>query len=140
VSSVIGPRGRTTLQDVGLATMRLTGLSAGLFVTKSGISATEGLVTCPIHRLTGLLCPGCGGTRSSMMLLEGDVGGAISMYPPIVCVAVVSGAIAFGWVSGFGVPAGLRAVGQKLIPFAAIGLAAFGILRNIEMFGYLRPG
>ena len=30
-----------------------------------------GLYHCPIHALTGLLCPGCGGTRSIKALLQG---------------------------------------------------------------------
>lgn len=74
------------------------------------------------------------------MLLEGDVFGAVSMYPPIIFVAVVAGAIAFGWVSGFGMPAALKAAARRITPFAGISLAAFGILRNIEMFACLRPG
>lgn len=31
------------------------------------------LPACPIHRLTGLLCPGCGGTRALIALLHGDL-------------------------------------------------------------------
>jgi hypothetical protein len=33
--------------------------------------------TCPIHSVTGYLCPGCGGTRALAALLHGDVANAI---------------------------------------------------------------
>ena len=32
---------------------------------------------CPVHALTGLLCPGCGGTRAVAALLRGHVGEAL---------------------------------------------------------------
>ncbi|WP_405013128.1 DUF2752 domain-containing protein [Kitasatospora sp. NBC_01539] len=31
---------------------------------------------CPVHRLTGLQCPGCGGTRMAYDLLHGDLAAA----------------------------------------------------------------
>ena len=35
--------------------------------------------SCPLHSLTGLLCPGCGTLRSLNRLLNGDLAGAFSM-------------------------------------------------------------
>ena len=38
---------------------------------------------CPIYALTGLYCPGCGGTRAILALLQGDLLKSI-WYHPIV--------------------------------------------------------
>ena len=34
--------------------------------------AADYILYCPLHALTGLYCPGCGGTRSLTALLHGD--------------------------------------------------------------------
>lgn len=36
---------------------------------------------CPFRLLTGLLCPGCGGTRALHALLHGDVAAAFAFNP-----------------------------------------------------------
>lgn len=41
------------------------------------------LFPCPFHQLTGLYCPGCGGTRSALSLLHGHPLTSIR-YNPIV--------------------------------------------------------
>jgi hypothetical protein len=33
---------------------------------------------CPLHEMTGLDCPGCGGTRALHALTQGDIGAAVS--------------------------------------------------------------
>ena len=48
---------------------------------------------CIILHLTGLQCPGCGGTRSLYSLLHGDVLGSLQMNPIVVAgyLAVILG-------------------------------------------------
>lgn len=47
------------------------------------------MMPCMFHAVTGLYCPGCGGTRSVAALLRGQIGAAF-LYHPIVpyCAAV----------------------------------------------------
>lgn len=49
------------------------------------------LLSCPIKRLTGIDCPGCGFQRSILALLHGDLTKSIQLYPatiPILAMAV----------------------------------------------------
>lgn len=36
---------------------------------------------CPVRRTTGRRCPGCGGTRSLVRLVHGDLRGAAAAHP-----------------------------------------------------------
>lgn len=45
---------------------------------------TLGLVACPLRRLTGIACPGCGATRAGLALLRGDLAVALAMNPFLV--------------------------------------------------------
>ena len=50
------------------------------------------LVPCVFHAVTGLYCPGCGGTRAVVVLFQGDVLRAF-LYQPVV----VYGAVLYIW-------------------------------------------
>ena len=39
---------------------------------------------CTFHRVTGLSCPGCGGTRAFISLLHGDIRKCLYYYPPLI--------------------------------------------------------
>ena len=51
---------------------------------------------CPFKVATGLPCPGCGLTRSSVALLQGDLGTSLYYHP--LGVAMVAGAVVVGLV------------------------------------------
>ena len=76
-----------------LATLGLLGGGA-LLVVWSGIPV------CPTATLFGIPCPGCGLTRASLLLLSGDVHGALGLHPLVfVLLPLISAALAWGAAS-----------------------------------------
>jgi hypothetical protein len=59
-----------------------------LKLTASAWSAA--LPACTFQRLTGLYCPGCGGTRCAKSLLRGDVATAFGMNAAVAGLSVVA--------------------------------------------------
>lgn len=64
------------------------GLAYAVFVGRIGLS-----VPCPIHALTGLLCPGCGVTRMCMALLRLDFAAAWDANPVLLLLLPVLAAV-----------------------------------------------
>ncbi len=94
---------------------------------------TRLLPPCPFRLATGLYCPGCGSMRASHYLLHGDIVGALSMNPLMVCSLPVVGLLAWrrSWAS------------RSWVPWMAlITLVGYGVARNIELwpFTVLAPG
>ena len=96
---------------------------------------------CPVRRLTGLHCPGCGGTRMVLRLLRLDVRGAFQAN----ALLLVTGPIILGLL-------GVRAArylkrGQKTTPCwedrvwvtLAVLFVVYGVLRNLPWFSCLAP-
>jgi len=81
---------------------------------------------CPIFEATGLLCPGCGGTRALAALLRGDLSGAWRLNPLVVSLLPC----AAGWGA-------LRLWrGEMRVPrevWVGLGVVAgvFGVWRNL---------
>ncbi len=95
---------------------------------------------CLFHALTHLYCPGCGGTRAAILLLRGDLAGAIRMnvFAVVVMFCVPVGLIKFAatgkpihWAGASG------AAGKAIATF----VIAFFVLRNVPFapFTYLAP-
>ena len=60
------------------------------------------LPACPLKRLTGIPCPGCGATRAALALVRGEPAHAFSHYPlwALVWVGLVAGGLVAGlWVA-----------------------------------------
>lgn len=90
---------------------------------------------CIFHRLTGLSCPGCGGTRAAIAMIHGDWIRAFSLnflWLPTIIILLVEYANA--WVSLFRTRA-QTPVWSKirlfLIQAYAIFVVVFSIARNI---------
>ena len=57
----------------------------------AGFTITAYLPPCMFHAMTGLYCPGCGGTRAGYALLRGDVGMSLFYYPFVLYAVVIGG-------------------------------------------------
>ncbi|PWU20258.1 MAG: DUF2752 domain-containing protein [Verrucomicrobia bacterium] len=88
--------------------------------------------TCLLHRVTGLLCPGCGSLRALHQLLNGHVVAAIHFNALLVASLPL-----FAWIATRAVIRRLR--NQPFLPSfqlrwlwcGLVLLIAFGILRNL---------
>ena len=67
----------------------------------------SGPVLCPVRRATGRPCPGCGGTRSLVHLLHGDLRGSSAAHP----LGPALGLLLVAWAAG-----GRRTTGTPVDP------------------------
>ncbi len=92
------------------------------FVVVTGCS-----IPCPIHFVTGLLCPGCGATRIMLSLFNGHAGAAFDANPALFCMAPVIVGLLIrdeaSWVR--------TGEGAYTPPFIWWGIAAFFIVFTI---------
>ena len=59
---------------------------------------TGGTFVCPLFAMTGVYCPGCGGTRAVYDLAHGDIAGALSMNPLFTIAVPLLGVLWLRWV------------------------------------------
>lgn len=72
-----------TLYRLGLAAILV--VAAVLFLIKwFRIPLSGPLFACPIYSMTGLFCPGCGGTRAFHLLFQGKVLASVLCHPLVV--------------------------------------------------------
>lgn len=94
------------------------------------------LPPCMFQKLTGLNCPGCGGTRCTIRLSQGDLAGAMAMNPLVVLYLVGTLCwLAFGSLRewrGMAAPAVPSWTGWVL----GGGVILFGILRNLPCWPF----
>lgn len=60
----------------------------GIFLRVTGMNLSELLGPCALHRLTGLYCPGCGGTRAMKALFAGDFLQSFVYHPFVPFIAI----------------------------------------------------
>ena len=97
--------------------------------------------SCQFYRLTGILCPGCGGQRALHFLLHGELGLAFHYNALFVLLLPAGGWFAIRlfqlWSSGRDLPAVFN---HRFTPWIVLSLvASFGIVRNLPVFHWLRP-
>ena len=84
-----------------------------------------GLPACTLYSLTGLYCPGCGGTRSVYFLLHGDVWRSFVYYPLVPLAAAFSACYILSHTLNILTKGRLRAMRFRMsILFAAVGVIA----------------
>lgn len=95
---------------------------------------------CLFHELTHLYCPGCGGTRAAILLLRGDILGALRMNVfAVIVLACVPISLGYSLLTGRSIQwAGNSGRAGRVI---AAFVVAFFVLRNIPVapFTYLAP-
>jgi hypothetical protein len=95
---------------------------------------------CMFHQLTGLSCPGCGGTRALHQLLHGHLMAALHLNALLVISLPL-----LGWYAVRNALAQRRepAISQPIStkwPWIFLALTvAFGVLRNLPAFAWLAP-
>jgi Protein of unknown function (DUF2752) len=140
----IPPKIRTTgLPSLGVfacAVAVAVVLGAGAVVFFFNPSTHGFYPVCLFHQLTGLNCPGCGGTRSLYALLHGHF--ALALKDNALFVAALVTAAGRGlWF------AGRRIQRQPVGDFVPVNIwwvvlaiaLAFTVLRNLPAFAFLSP-
>lgn len=95
-------------------------------------------IDCPIKKITGLYCPGCGVTRMLSSMLTLDFYQAFRYNPllfinlPIILFLLIESIIAKKEPLYNKIP-------TKVWVFVIIILLSYGILRNIPFFDFLAP-
>jgi hypothetical protein len=136
----VPPKLSPSLAWFGAAVLALTLTGAAAAVYWLNPTANHFYPVCQFHRLTGLNCPGCGGTRALYALLHGDLATAFrdnALFVAGLPLLALRGAW-FALNRWRGRPNGPFLPARGVIPLLAL-VIAFGILRNLPAFAFLSP-
>lgn len=76
------------LYELGLVALGII-LCAVLLYFITGFSVLNIYYICVFNKVTGLSCPGCGGTRAFRALVKGDILKSLYYYPPLLYTMIV---------------------------------------------------
>ncbi|MEW2514885.1 DUF2752 domain-containing protein [Streptomyces sp. NPDC046870] len=95
---------------------------------------------CPLYRLTGLYCPGCGGLRSAHAFVHGDLLGALRDNALGVLAYLGFAVLWTVWVvrAARGRPVRIEP-GPAPLWAAGVLLLVFTVVRNLPFGGWLHP-
>jgi len=100
---------------------------------------THRLPLCPLHEITGLWCPFCGGTRATYALLHAQPATALHDNALFVAALPVLALFWWRWLCSADSRSAARPLPRPVV-WAAIALVvAFGVVRNLPQAGWLAP-
>ena len=112
-------------KSIGVGVLFAVAAAVGFAVDPERVSIFP---PCPLHRYTGLWCPGCGTTRALHQLLHGNVVSAFRFNPLAISLLPVIGYLF------------VRREEDMLKPvwiWTFLGVVvAFGVLRNIPVYPF----
>ncbi|MEV7191670.1 DUF2752 domain-containing protein [Streptomyces sp. NPDC093510] len=122
---------------------------AGVLASVAGAFAYVGAVdpnepghypACPLLRLTGIYCPGCGGLRSAHAFVHGDFGAALGANALAVAGYVLFAVLWAVWVirTVRGRPSRIELGPVQLWSFGAL-VTVFTVVRNLPFGSWLHP-
>ncbi|WP_033164620.1 DUF2752 domain-containing protein [Clostridium sp. KNHs205] len=98
-------------------------------------------IPCVFRLVTGFYCPGCGSTRLAAALIEGRLTAAfrsneaLFLMLPILAIFLIKYLIRY--IKGM--QRSTTKTEKIVTGIMLVGVIAFGIMRNIPYFSYLRP-
>ncbi|MCU0271452.1 MAG: DUF2752 domain-containing protein [Acidimicrobiales bacterium] len=122
-------------------------LTAGGVVVATGAAVVAGRLgvslvpECPLHALTGLWCPLCGGTRAVQALVAGDLGAAAGLNVLVVVAVPVLVVLWLRWTAlrASGRAVSLIALSNRAGAMLAAVLLAYMVVRNLPGMEMLTP-
>ena len=117
--------------------------TARLYATGGYAVVPGDLLSCPLHAVTGLWCPFCGGLRGVAALTHGDLAAAVSANLVVILLLPV---VLTGWVLSLratlrGTSAPLRVTNRQWLVLTVV-LVVFTVWRNapgLPYAAYLAP-
>lgn len=110
-----------------------------LLLWKIHPSAISNIPICSFKRMTGFNCPGCGATRATHYLLNGDISTALqhnAAFVSLIPLALLGVVYVLWQRTKRNVPA-LPIIATLII--LGIFLSIFGIVRNLPGYEWLNP-
>lgn len=130
---------KSSTGERGFALACVAGMSAATFAVGYFNPATAGFFpVCPLLKLTGIACPGCGMTRGFHALLHGDVVSALDHNLLLPAVLFFFGYLFVSLFLTFARGRGLdfKLFNQKIVWSFFIVAIAFTVLRNLPYYPF----
>jgi hypothetical protein len=128
-----GPEPRVAVAGAGL-------LATAWVLPELWARGVQPVPLCLFHRVTGLPCPFCGGTRSFAAMAHGNIGAAAHVYPigPLMFLAVLAAVLYCTWAvtTGKRLHVVLDDRVRRGLVIGAFGLLALNWASKLFILGY----